>query len=137
MFHFYDWCEIYNSALFSNDPIANSYTIKENKYLEKQEFKKLKDLIDKVNIKTYQCNFLELPEKLHKKYDLVYLSNIIYYVNLLEYKNVLEKIALKENGEILTYFYKKESHVLEYFKEKNYDFDQFKKTSAGVLVYKK
>lgn len=137
LFHFYDWCDIYESALFSSDPISNSYTIKENKYLEKDEYNKLKELIDKINIKTHQCNFLELPEKLNKKYDLVYLSNIIYYVNILEYKKTLEKIDLKDNGEILTYFYKKENHVLNYFKEKNYRFDQFKETSSGILVYKK
>ncbi len=137
LFHFYDWCEIYESALFSNDPISNSYTIGENKYLEETEFNKLKDLVDKVNINTCQSDFLDLSGKLTNKYDLVYLSNIIYYVNLLEYKKTLEKIDLKENGEILSYFYKKEDHVLEYFKENNYSFNQFEETTSGILVYKK
>lgn len=137
LFNFYDWNEIYTSALFSNDPIANSYTIHENKYLKDDEFKKLKTLIDKVNIKTYNSDLKDLSQLVMKKYDLVYLSNICNYMNLLEYKKIMESLPLKENGEILTYFYKKQDHVLKYFDDENYTFDQFEKASSGVLVYKK
>ena len=137
LFNFYDWNEIYTSALFSNDPIANSYTIHENKYLKDNEFKKLKTLIDKVNIKIYNSDLKDLSQLVMKKYDLVYLSNICNYMNLLEYKKIMESLPLKENGEILTYFYKKQDHVLKYFDDENYTFDQFEKASSGVLVYKK
>ena len=78
---FFSWYEITNSSLFIGEPVIKGNVISRNKYLQSEEsYKKLRKVIDSVDIRTYDGNILDINNKFEDKYDLVYLSNIIYYI---------------------------------------------------------
>ncbi|MBQ2640168.1 MAG: DUF3419 family protein [Bacilli bacterium] len=142
LFNFYDWNEISNSSLFSNEVISPPYVKSQNKYLRKDYYKKLKGLITDVDINIYEGDILEIAKAFKTKYDLVYLSNIIKYLyenshNLNDYKELMKDLKLTEDGIALTYLNGINSVVRDTFKRPNYKIDQFKDTRSGVLVYKK
>jgi len=137
LFHFYDWYEINNSPLFSSEPLSITDVLRQNKYLEKENYKKLKHLIENVNISTNQGNILSLINTFNKNYDLAYFSNIIYYVSRTEYKKMLEKLNLSDDGIALTYLYEVDDRIKNFFNEENYRVGKFEESNAGVLVYKK
>ena len=137
LFNFYDWYDIYNSALFSSEIVVQSLVEKNNKYLDKNEYKKLKDMVRKVNINTHEGDIIKLIDKFKDSYDLAYLSNIVYYVKRTEYKEMLDKLNLENSGVALTYLYNIDDNVRNFFRGKNYKIDQFENDDSGVLVYKK
>ena len=53
-------------------------------YLEDDSIKELRKIIGKIEPNFINCNVKELPNNLHQKYDLIYLSNIIEYSDNLE-----------------------------------------------------
>ena len=105
--------------------------------LDKEEYNKLKDLIRKVNITTYEGDILKIIDNFKDSYDLAYLSNIIYYVKRTEYKEMLNKLNLEDGGIALTYLYNVDDNIRNFFREKNYKIDQFENDTPRVLVYKK
>lgn len=143
LFNFNDWNEIANSALFSNETISVSDVKRQNKYLKKQYYKKLKDLITNVDINVYEGDIVELSKALKDEYDLIYLSNIIKYLyennhNFYDYRKMLKNLKLKRNGIALTYLNGINSPLREEFSNRhNYKIEQFEDSRAGVLVYKK
>ena len=136
LINFFDWNDIYNSTLFSSEPVSISDVISQNKYLSKNSYQQLKKVISSVNINTYQGNILDIIDLLEKSYDIAYFSNIIYYVSKMRYKDKMEEVKLNNNGIILTYLYNtKDDSVRDFFNEKNYHIDSFTDSDAGVLVF--
>lgn len=136
LFDFFDWFDIYNSTLFSSEPYSTSYAVCQNKYLDnEEEYNKLRRVIDDVVIRTYDGNILDMYFDV--SYDLVYLSNIIYYSDVNKYKNMLEKFKLNKDGIVLTYFYKVQEHIKDYFNGKEYVFDKISDSEATLMLYTK
>ena len=136
LINFFDWNDIYNSTLFSSEPVSISDVISQNKYLSKNSYQQLKKVISSVNINTYQGNILDIIDLLERSYDIAYFSNIIYYVPKVRYKDKMEKVMLNDNGIILTYLYNtKDDSVRDFFNEENYHIDSFTDSDAGVLVF--
>ncbi len=131
---FYDWKEITSSPLFSSEEIDVSDVIIQNEYLENDKYSKLKNMIDNVNINTFNGNIFDLDFK--DKYDLIYLSNIIYYNNIKKYKELMDSYKLNPNGIILSYLYNSLDRIDNYFSDDSYYVEKFKNNNAGVLIKK-
>ena len=138
LINYYDWNIITYSSLFSGEVVSSSNAINKNRYLKLDNYKKMKSILNSVNIKTYEGNILNLAGKLDKMYDLIYLSNIIGYVDKTEYKNMLSRFNLKEDGAILTYIYDYNKRIENFFSDTNSTFNRFDdKAASGILIYKK
>lgn len=137
LFDYYTWFEIYNSTLFSSEAMEKNNIIEQNLYLQKEHYNNLKFMIDNIKINTFTGNILSLSDTFKEKYDLVYLSNIINYVKPNEYKNMLSKFFLDNNGIVLTYLYRINKELVDYFIEPNYTFDEFDDSRVGVMIYRK
>lgn len=131
---FYDWKEITSSPLFSSEEIDVSDVIIQNEYLENEKYSKLKNMVDNVNINTFNGNIFDLDFK--DKYDLIYLSNIIYYNNIKKYKELMDSYKLNPNGIILSYLYNSLDRINNYFNDNSYYVEKFKNNNAGVLIKK-
>lgn len=129
---FFDWKEITSSPLFSSEEIDVSDVIIQNEYLENDKYSKLKNMVDNVNINTFNGNIFDLDFK--DKYDLIYLSNIIYYNNIKKYKELMDSYKLNPNGIILSYLYNSLDKINNYFSDDSYYVEKFKNNNAGVLI---
>ncbi|MBQ9182130.1 MAG: DUF3419 family protein [Bacilli bacterium] len=79
-------------------------------YLDIEKYKSLQNINSNINFK--KCDVFELPNKYHKKYDFINLSNIYNFIDnsddFVDLINILDNKNLKENGKILvTYSWKK------------------------------
>jgi len=135
--NFYDWNDIVNSTLFSSEPVCMNSVVENNDYLTDYSYKRLKDLIPRVNINTYQGNILDIYKDFNKEYDLIYLSNIIYHVDRPKYKDMLEELQLSDNGIALTYVYGSLNQIDNYFKGDNYKVESLSDNESGLLIKKK
>ncbi|MEG2250561.1 MAG: DUF3419 family protein [Bacilli bacterium] len=107
-----------STGLFYNNINDKKTQTRINSYLENDNYKYLKDNIDKLlDINFYNSNILNLPKRLENKYDLILLSNIQAYVNF-NSNDKLENIKkyrefvkndmgkfLNENGKIVKEYY--------------------------------
>ena len=99
LFHFVDCPTIYHTS----------------GYLDKENLQEIRKIIPNIEPNFINCNIKDLPKLLDRKYDLIYLSNIIAYVDevgmygplnekkycLLKYKKLLMEISkclLKDYG---------------------------------------
>lgn len=137
LINFYDWNDITSSTLFSSEPVSVSSVLNQTSFINTESFSKLKELIPNININTYEGNILDIADNFNKKYDLIYLSNIIYYVDRKEYKELLEKLKLTDNGIALTYLYNSLTQINNYFNENNYNVEEINNTKAGLLIKRK
>lgn len=113
LFDFNDWYDIYNSMLFSSEPVIKSYALTQNKYLGEEEYYKLREILKKTKIKYITSDILELD--IDEEYDLIYLSNIVQYVDKESYKKKVEDFASKVKGIIVTYLFSKPDAALDFF----------------------
>ena len=142
LFNVNDWNDISNSSLFSNETISVSDVIRQNKYLEKDHYNELKDLITDVDVDIYEGDILEISKVFKEKYDLIYMSNIIKYLyennyDLKDYKNMLKKLRMTRNGISLTYLNGINEIIRDEFKGIDYRIEEFEDSKSGVLVYKR
>lgn len=137
LFDYFSWFDIYNSMLFSNEVMVKGDVLRQNLYLQKEYFKQLKGLIGNVKINAFNGNILTLVDAFCKKYDLVYLSNIVNYVPVYDYKEMLSKFKLNSNGLVLTYLFSITNRFRDYFSEDNYSFHEFDEVRTGVMIYRK
>lgn len=137
LFNYFDWCEIYNSTLFSSDLFFASNVIRENMYLQGKNYDKLRSLIRGVNFNIHTGDIMDLVGNFKSEYDLVYLSNIINYVDVGKYLDILPRFNLSDKGVVLTYFYALRSGMMDYFSGSNFFVDRFNNLNAGVIVYHK
>lgn len=114
LFDFNDWYEIYNSMLFSSEPVIKDYALQQNKYLGKEEYYHLRETLKDTKINYIQSDILDLD--IEEEYDLIYLSNILQYVDAEEYKKKVESFRDKTKGIIVTYLFGKLDKALEFFK---------------------
>lgn len=137
LFNFYDWYEINDSPLFSNEIVTIPDTIEKNPYLQGNNFDILKGKIRNVNIKTFTGDILRLSKTLSTDYDLVNLSSIVYYNKMADYIRCVQEFNLSTDGVILTYFYAMNEQVKKSFAELNPAFVSFPNSQSGVMVYQK
>lgn len=162
----YNGKNLRKSMLFSKDQNNKKSIIKSNDYLIPENYEILKNKISYYKPAFYHLDIKDLPDKINKKYDLIYLSNIVKYIDeifdnptLFEYKkfilNELSKI-LKDNGLIfLAYIYDylsfddgiKWCNLIDNYNERKkvfnkneFDtriFNSLYNTEDAVIVYKK
>ncbi len=113
LFDYNDWYDIYNSMLFSSEPVIKSYALTQNKYLGEEEYYKLREILKSTKIRYITSDILDL--EIDEEYDLIYLSNIVQYVNKEAYKSKVEDFASKIKGIIVTYLFSKPDAALEFF----------------------
>ena len=136
LFSFYDWSDIYHSMLFSSEPYTLKRVVNRNKHLQPAEYLKLHDTISKVNFTPYIGDINQLASKLPSSYDMVNLSNISTYQSVDTYQELLGKIPLKDDGQILSYFYQIDDNVRDAFQNLNPVYDVFPNHN-GVMIYQK
>lgn len=151
LFDYNDDFQIIDSPLFSNFEYEYETLKKFHPFLNKDYFNKNKTIN---NLKFYQCNAINLPTTLTKKYDVIMLSSIPNFIeefhNLEKFKSYLENLSthLNEKGYIIAnYLYNIDSgnNIFNSDKVKkiipNIEKLTFKSLNEhhqdGVLVYKK
>lgn len=134
LFDYFDWYDIYNSTLFSTEPIIKSHAIDQNKYLNGDNYKKLGGLVDDVVIKTIEGNILDIYPQFKDSYDLIYLSNIIYYADFNEYVQLLSKFNLNDQGIILSYLYQVTKEVIIQLKKYNLDVERIPDSECALVL---
>ena len=132
--NFYDWNEIIDSSLFSNEFTSLSDVKRQNDYLNEENYKKLKELLSNVNISTHEGNILDIYKSFIGPYDLIYLSNIIYYVNRKRYKEMLEQLPLEKDGIIINYLYDSKKQITSFFNEDDYTTHDIPDSDAFLLI---
>ena len=137
LFDYYEWYDIYNSTLFSSEPVITDHAIKQNMYLDRIHYQKMKDLVSRVKINTFDGNILDIYPNFKDVYDLVYLSSIIYYSDLYEYRDLLGKFNLTDQGIILTYFYEVSKGVLALFDQSKTTVERIEDSTCAVMLYHK
>lgn len=137
LFNFYDWYEINDSPLFSNEVVTIPDTIEKNVYLQGNNFDILKGKLRDVNIRTFTGDILRLSKTLTTNYDLVNLSSIVYYNKMDDYIRCVQDFNLSANGIVLTYLYEMNDQVKKSFEGVNPTFVSFSNLPAGVMVYQK
>ena len=113
LFDFNDWYDIYNSMLFSTEPVIKEYALVQNKYLNEEEYYKLREILKTTKINYIQSDILNLD--IDDNYDLIYLSNIIQYVDPKLYKTKIEGLSEKIRGIIVTYLFGGLENALDFF----------------------
>ncbi len=140
LFNFFDWKEIYNSSLFSREPNIETSIINKNKYLNEEEYYKLKNKLSNINLNIYISDINKLVNILNNKYDTVYLSNIINYKSTNEYKKLLNNLKLSDNGLCISYLFNLKKNLMkmkEIYNSNNISFIQNMNNSSGIMIYKK
>ncbi len=134
----YNSGEYIRSLLFTHKRLDEKLITKINPYLNKQNYNKLKEIIDSVTINYIECPIFELPEHIKEKtYDAINLSNIYHAINsgpnvdisnARNYRNfVINELLphLNPNGTMMvSYFHnwsdKAEQDFLKLYKESNH-----------------
>ena len=103
-----------NFCLFTFDELSYKFLIKTVGYLDNQNYEKLKEIASSLEINFKNCDISELPSNLDRKYDFIYLSNVIQYIDN-AYNNNPELSKLENKIEILKHYkelMRKLSHYL-------------------------
>lgn len=137
LFNYFDWYDIYNSSLFSRETVIASNAINQNLYLQGDNYERLRYLIPTISLKTKTGNIFDMD--FTEDYDLINLSSILYYNDPTEYKKLLERLPLRDKGKAITYIYKLQPQLRDYFHEDEYSFESFtsKEDSSGIMIYTK
>lgn len=130
LFQYNDWYDIYNSTLFSSESVIEEQALVQNKYLEKDEYYKLRKILQNAEINYIESNLLDL--KISDTYDLIYLSNILEYVKKSAYFDKIDELSDKSKGIIISYIFGEIDKAIEMF---NGDFTYRKFDSgSGVII---
>ncbi len=103
LFQYNDWYDIYNSTLFSSESVIEEQALVQNKYLEKDEYYKLRKILQNTEINYIESNLLDL--RINDTYDLIYLSNILEYVKKSAYFDKIDELSNKSKGIIISYIF--------------------------------
>lgn len=132
LFQYNDWYDIYESTLFSSESATEEFAVKRNKYLEEDEYYKLKEILKTADINFIESNLLDL--KVEDTYDLIYLSNIIEYVKKSAYFDKIDELSEKSKGIIVTYIFGELERALKIF-QGDFTYRKFD-TGSGVVINK-
>lgn len=113
LFEFNDWYDIYNSTLFSSEPVILKRALEQNEYLDDDNYIKLKSIIPNVKINYFVDNLLDM--NIRSDYDLIYLSNIVQYVDVHKYIDRINKLTESGKTEVITYIFGEVSDIVHYF----------------------
>ncbi len=131
LFNFFDYSELLTSPLFSNEPTRVKNVIKNNPYLQEDNYYKLREFLADINIKHYNVDISEIKD-INTEYELIYLSNILAYINRNKYINILEEISDKKRSELISY-----SYNLDRIDEKVFVKERFKNSNSGVAIFRR
>lgn len=126
----FDGFEIRTSELFSDDIGLEKEVILSNPYLDKENYYKLRNMIDKCLVRFINTDVKELKNKTKKSYDFIHLSNIASYISFCEdtevnemeklykYKEMVMELSksLNDNGIIVVAYLYKDSDSEYYSK---------------------
>lgn len=132
LFQYNDWYDIYESTLFSSESVIEKFAVERNKYLEEDEYYKLKEILKTADINFIESNLLDL--KVEDTYDLIYLSNIIEYVKKSAYFDKIDELSEKSKGIIVTYIFGELERALKIF-QGDFTYRKFD-TGSGVIINK-
>lgn len=132
LFQYNDWYDIYESTLFSSESVIEKFAVERNKYLEEDEYYKLKEILKTADINFIESNLLDL--KVEDTYDLIYLSNIIEYVKKSAYFDKIDELSEKSKGIIVTYIFGELERALKIF-QGDFTYRKFD-TGSGVVINK-
>lgn len=132
LFQYNDWYDIYESTLFSSESVIEKFAVERNKYLEEDEYYKLKEILKIADINFIESNLLDL--KVEDTYDLIYLSNIIEYVKKSAYFDKIDELSEKSKGIIVTYIFGELERALKIF-QGDFTYRKFD-TGSGVVINK-
>lgn len=130
LFQYNDWYDIYNSTLFSSESVFEEQAIIQNKYLDNDEYYKLRDILQNVQINYIESNLLDL--KINDTYDLIYLSNILEYVKKSAYFDKIDELSVKNKGIIISYIFGEIDKVIKMFNG-DFDYREFD-GGSGVII---
>lgn len=130
LFQYNDWYDIYNSTLFSSESVFEEQAIIQNKYLDNNEYYKLRDILQNVQINYIESNLLDL--KINDTYDLIYLSNILEYVKKSAYFDKIDELSVKNKGIIISYIFGEIDKVIKMFNG-DFDYREFD-GGSGVII---
>lgn len=141
LYMFDDGIDIYNSLLFKYDLCLKKNVLESNPYLQEKNYEKLKFILEKELITINPIVADITKEKFQNKYDLINLSNILTYnfKDIKEYINFLNNnFLLKENGEIINYFFNMNQNIKDKFNNFLYPNGYIEDIGKNkLLVYKK
>lgn len=130
LFQYNDWYDIYNSTLFSSESVFEEQAIIQNKYLDNNEYYKLRDILQNVQINYIESNLLDL--KINDTYDLIYLSNILEYVKKNAYFDKIDELSVKNKGIIISYIFGEIDKAIKMFNG-DFDYREFD-GGSGVII---
>lgn len=130
LFQYNDWYDIYNSTLFSSESVFEEQAIMQNKYLDNDEYYKLRDILQSVQINYIESNLLDL--KINDTYDLIYLSNILEYVKKSAYFDKIDELSVKNKGIIISYIFGEIDKAIKMFNG-DFDYREFD-GGSGVII---
>ncbi len=130
LFQYNDWYDIYNSTLFSSESVFEEQAIIQNKYLDNDEYYKLRDILQSVQINYIESNLLDL--KINDTYDLIYLSNILEYVKKSAYFDKIDELSVKNKGIIISYIFGEIDKAIKMFNGE-FDYREFD-GGSGVII---
>lgn len=130
LFQYNDWYDIYNSTLFSSESVFEEQAIIQNKYLDIDEYYKLRDILQNVQINYIESNLLDL--KINDTYDLIYLSNILEYVKKSAYFDKIDELSVKNKGIIISYIFGEIDKAIKMFNG-DFDYREFD-GGSGVII---
>lgn len=130
LFQYNDWYDIYNSTLFSSESVFEEQAIIQNKYLDNDEYYKLRDILQSVQINYIESNLLDL--KINDTYDLIYLSNILEYVKKSAYFDKIDELSVKNKGIIISYIFGEIDKAIKMFNG-DFDYREFD-GGSGVII---
>lgn len=141
LYMFDDGIDIYNSLLFKYDLCLKKNVLKNNPYLQENNYEKLKLILQKEFIKINPVVADITKVKFQGSYDLINLSNILTYNfkslnNYIKFLN--DNFLLKENGEIINYFFDMDQNIKDKFNNLLSPFGYIEDIGKNkLLVYKK
>ena len=130
LFQYNDWYDIYNSTLFSSESVFEEQAIIQNKYLDNDEYYKLRDILQSAQINYIESNLLDL--KINDTYDLIYLSNILEYVKKSAYFDKIDELSVKNKGIIISYIFGEIDKAIKMFNG-DVDYREFD-GGSGVII---
>lgn len=138
LYNFFEGFEIYNSFLFSSEYYSVSKSLRNNLYLDKENYYKLKTYLKQIKINYKNMDIIK--DEMSRKYDLVYLSNLLDYYDKELYKKRLEILGcLKEDSLAITYLYnyeRKKDYYSLFLDDEHYKIQKLNSKDA-IMVYKK
>ena len=144
LFDFYPLEIRKSNGLFTSDELSHQVLSQTITYLKEENYYKLKEKAANINITFSNANIKNIEQNITKKYDFIYLSNIIQYTNTIyekdifipmnesrkkeleAYKNTVENLGnhLKDNGQIVAgYLYEPNENYSANGRQAIYDKD--------------